>query len=120
MEETKAGRNKQAGVPCDSLSYTCRCHAIKRRDATSIIISVSATLLPSDLVVLIKPRHNKASISCAAVENCALHNKAGLECFYSPRNESESHFARRAGNHKYIIMNYIQDGRTGAAPDVMD
>ncbi len=43
--------------------------------------------------------------------NCALHNKAGLERFYSPCNESELHFVRRAGIHKNIIMNYTQGGR---------
>lgn len=44
------------------------------------------------------------------VENCALHNNAGLESFYSLCNESELHFVRRAG-YKYIIMNYTQGGR---------
>lgn len=107
----KARWDKRATVLCDSLSYMCRCHTIKRQNTTSIIISVSPTLLPSDLVELIKPQHNKASIFCAVVEDWAPYNKAGLECCYSLYNESELRFVRHAGNHNYIIMNYAQGGR---------
>lgn len=73
-------------------------------------MSVSATLLSNDLVILIKSQHNTASILGAGVEDCAFHNIAGLGHFYSLCNESELHFVRRAG-YKYIIMNYTQGGK---------
>lgn len=107
---------KQAGIKeqrvlCDSLSYMCRCHAIKWQDTTSIIISVAAILPSNDLVGLIKAQHNTASVFGAVGERCAGHNKPGLEPFYSLCNESELHFVRHAGIHKYIIMNYTQGCR---------